>query len=413
MTVIIAGAGIGGLALALSLHEIGVPCQVYESVDELRPLGVGINVQPHAIKELEAMGLLPALDAIAVRTQEVGYFNAQGQKIWAEPRGTWAGYRWPQLSIHRGRLQFALLDAVRERLGPDAVTTGARVTGWRSTTDGVEVELEDRAGAASTVTGAALVGCDGIHSAVRRRMYPDEGLPRWSGTMLWRGVSEAPAFLTGATMAMAGDRNRKFVCYPIGESNGRAVVNWIADLRYPEDYPWKREDWNRLGDPDEILPRFENWRFDWLDVPALIAGAERIYEYPMVDRDPLPRWTAGGATLLGDAAHPMYPIGSNGATQAILDARALARAIRDRGIVEGMQAYESERRPATSRIVEANRGDGPDKVLDIVAARAPEGFARLEDVISQDELVEIAAGYKKIAGFEVESLNARPAILDA
>lgn len=215
-------------------------------------------------------------------------------------------------------------------------------------------------------------------------------------------------------MAMAGDRNRKFVCYPIGEApEGRAMVNWIADLRYPEDHPWRREDWNRLGDPDEILPRFESWRFDWLDVPALIAATERIYEYPMVDRDPLPRWTMDGATLLGDAAHPMYPIGSNGATQAILDARALARAIRDRGVAAGMAAYEDERRPATARIVEANRGDGPDRALDIVAERAPDGFARLEDVISQDELAEIAAAYKKIAGFEVESLNARPAILDA
>lgn len=413
MTVIIAGAGIGGLSLALSLHQIGVPARVFEEVDEVRPLGVGINVQPHAVKELEALGLLDDLDAIGLRTREVGYFSSHGAQIWSEPRGLAAGYRWPQLSIHRGELQMLLLRTVRERLGAGAVRTGDGVAAWEEEAGGIVVRLAG----GERVAGKVFVAADGIHSAARRHLYPNEGPPIWSGVLMWRGTTWAPSFLTGRTMAMAGCKARKFVCYPIAERDGQSgremLVNWIADLMFPADHRWLREDWRRAGRADDLLPHFGDWRFDWLDIPSIILNATQILEWPMVDRDPLPRWTHGRMTLLGDAAHPMYPIGSNGASQAILDARVLAREIRDWGAGQAaLDAYDAERRPKTGALVLANRGDGPDKVLDIVEERAPNGFDRLDDVITRAELEEIAARYKATAGMDTEALNAAPAILD-
>ena len=419
MTVLVAGAGIAGLTLALSLHRIGVPVRVFEAVGEIRPLGVGINLQPHAVRELDELGLLAGLDAIGLRTREVAYFSSHGQPVWSEPRGLTAGYDWPQFSIHRGKLQMLLLETVRERLGPDAVACGRAVTAWRETDDGVEVDLVDRetGRGAGTVSGSLFVAADGIHSSARATLYPDEGLPVWGGIVMWRGVTRGPRFLTGRSMAMTGCKPRKFVCYPIEDielEDGApgAVINWIADLKMPEDHLWRREDWNRPGDPADFLPRFESWAFDWLDIPAVIRAADRIFEYPMVDRDPLPRWTHGRMTLMGDAAHPMYPIGSNGASQAILDARVLTREILARGAVpDALTAYEAERRPATAAIVLANRADGPDKVLDVVEERAPQGFADIGDVLSREELEETASLYKRLAGFDVGALNARPPIV--
>ena len=410
MTVIIAGAGIGGLTLALSLHQIGVEARVFETVDELRPLGVGINVQPHAIKELTALGLLPELDRIGLRTAEVGYFSSHGAKIWSEPRGIAAGYRWPQFSIHRGYLQFVLLAAARERMGDGAVRTAAAVTGWTEMADGVEVHLST----GETVTGDLFVAADGIHSTARATLYPDEGVPVWSRVLMWRGTTWGSSFLTGRSMAMVGCKARKFVCYPIAEQDDRVLINWIADLMFPADHQWKREDWSRPGNAEDLLPDFGDWHFDWLDIPRVIREADQIFEWPMVDRDPLPRWSHGRMTLLGDAAHPMYPIGSNGASQGILDARVLAREIREKGAsAAALEAYDAERRPKTAAIVLANRGDGPDKVLDIVQERAPDGFAELDDVISRTELEEIALRYKATAGMDIEALNAAPSILEA
>lgn len=416
MTVIVAGAGIGGLTTALSLDQIGVDCLVLETVEEVRPLGVGINVLPHAVRELTELGLGDALEAKAVATAELAYWSKRGQAIWSEPRGREAGYRWPQLSIHRGLLQMELFQAAKSRLGPDRIRLGAHVAGWDETEQGVRVHLADRrTGAAlGSVDGRLLIAADGIHSTIRARLYPNEGPPKWNGAILWRGTTETVPFLSGRSMIMAGHEWQKFVSYPITRAapSGRATVNWVAELKYKPDHAWRREDWNRPGRLDDFLPRFEDWRFPWLDVPALIRAAPQCFEYPMVDRDPLTTWTHGRVTLLGDAAHPMYPIGSNGASQAILDARVLAREIRSNGpTAAALAAYEADRRPATSRIVLANRGNGPEQVMQLVEERAPDGYARIEDVLSPVELEEAAAGYKRIAGFDRETLNSRPPIV--
>ncbi len=417
MTVLIIGGGIAGLTTALSLHQIGVPCRVFETVDSIEPLGVGINTLPHAVRELTELGLVDALAATAIPTAELAYYSKRGQPIWSEPRGRAAGYHWPQFSIHRGALQSILLHAARDRLGPDAVVTGHHCARWEETASGVRAHFIDRHSGAErgSAEGALLIGADGIHSGVRAALYPDEGKPIWNGAILWRGVTLAKPFLTGRAMIMAGHEFQKFVAYPISreaDERGQSLINWIAERKVRPDQAWRREDWNRQGNLDDFLPQFADWRFDWLDVPATIQAAERCYEYPMVDRDPLERWTFGPVTLLGDAAHPMYPIGSNGASQAILDARVLARAFQTHGVTPtALGAYEAERRPATSRIVLANRGNGPEQVMQLVEQRAPDGYGRIEDVLTATELEGVAASYKRIAGFDRDALNERPPIV--
>lgn len=415
MSVIIVGGGIAGLSLALSLHQAGIAARVFEQVSAIRPLGVGINVQPHAVRELFEMGLEAELEAIGVRTQEVAYFSKRGRLIWSEPRGRFAGYDWPQFSVHRGMLQTMLFDAVRNRLGEAAVVTGMAAEGFQESGGKVEVMLRQSDGRLHREEADILVAGDGIHSAVRRQLFPNEGPPRWGGAVLWRGTTRAQPFLTGATMAMAGHEWQKFVTYPISQPDpetGEALINWIGELKYDPGAGWNREDWNRQGDFADFLPAFEDWRFDWLDCPSLMRAGGVCFEYPMVDRDPLERWTHGRVTLMGDAAHPMYPIGSNGASQAIIDARVLTRAFIDHGVgQEALEAYEAERRPATTRIVVANRGNGPDQVMQVVEERCGGEFDDVTEVLSRTELEQTAAAYKKLAGFDVETLNARPSLL--
>jgi 5-methylphenazine-1-carboxylate 1-monooxygenase len=417
MTVLIAGGGIGGLTLALSLHQIGVPCRVFESVPALRPLGVGINVLPHAVRELIELGLHDQLDSSGVRTRELAFFSKHGKPIWSEPRGIEAGYKWPQFSIHRGRLQQILLDTAIERLGAENILTSHHLTGWTETPDGVRADFIDKATgkSAGSYDGTLLIAADGIHSAIRQKLYPEEGAPLWNGRILWRGITRSDAFLTGRTMIMAGHEILKFVCYPISQepdADGKYDINWVAERHMPPTYEWRREDYNRAARLEEFLPWFKDWRFDWLDVPGLISNCPHAYEYPLVDRDPVDRWTFGRVTLMGDAAHPMYPIGSNGASQAILDARVLTRELLALGEVPAaLEAYEAERRPATTDLVMLNRRNGPEQVMQIVEERAPEGFNVVTDVLSQQELEDIAANYKRVAGFQVEGLNAKPPIV--
>ncbi|MFA7666944.1 MAG: flavin-dependent oxidoreductase [Burkholderiaceae bacterium] len=420
MNVLIVGGGIGGLSLALMLAARGIAVRVFEAAAELRPLGVGINVQPSAVAELTMLGLLERLDDSAVRTAEVAYYNKFGQHIWTEPRGIDAGYAVPQFSIHRGVLQMLLCDVVRERLGAQAIETGVEAIAVAPETG--QLTLRVRADGSTRVEQAdVVIAADGIHSAVRRQFYPDEGPPRFSGRILWRATSYDRPWLGGRTMVMAGHANQKLVAYPITrpDRDGRALLNWIAELQVPGGTPPK-DDWNREVPRSVFAPAFANWHFDWLDVPKLFDGAERVFEFPMVDRDPLPRWSFGRASLLGDAAHPMYPIGSNGASQAILDARVLADALADAAaagdgatpvpaaaIEAALQAYEADRLPKTARIVMANRGQGPDHVMQIAEERAPDGFGHIHDVAAHEELVEIAAGYKAVVGLEIEAVNAK------
>lgn len=406
MTVLIAGAGIAGLTLGLTLHRIGVPFRIYEAVRALRPLGVGINLQPNAVRELLDLGLGPDLDRIGVRTRQYGFYSKTGRTIWEEPRGLAAGYRWPQYSIHRGHLQMLLAERLVEQAGPGALVTGARAVGFEA--DGTLL-LEDGA-----VQGSLLIAADGIHSAIRRQMVPGEGPPIWAGAVLWRGVTQAPPFFGGAAMALAGHDTQRIVAYPISQPDARGLVamNWIAELRTDPAQGWNREDWNRKARLEDFAPAFASWRFDWLDVPALIAGAAEVYEYPMVDRDPLERWTHGRVTLMGDAAHPTYPVGSNGASQAIVDARTLGAAILAHGQTpQALAAYEAEIRPRTTAVGLANRGSGPDAVMQMVEDRCGGVFDDIDTVIPRAELAAHAERYKRLAGFSVEALNARPPII--
>ncbi|HXN63030.1 MAG TPA: FAD-dependent monooxygenase, partial [Acidimicrobiales bacterium] len=260
-----------------------------------------------------------------------------------------------------------------------------------------------------------VVAADGIHSAARRQRYPDEGPPRWNGALLWRGIAEIDPVLDGRTMIWAGHPDQKFVGYPIADlQDGRQAFNFVAELRRPDSDLAGSEDWNRLGSLDDFLPQFDEWDFGWLDVPAIIRAAPETYLFPMVDRDPVARWTFGRSTLLGDAAHPMYPIGSNGASQAILDARVLAGCVRRHAddLDQALARYEEARRPATGAIVEANRCLGPELPMLLVEQRAPEGFADIADVITPEEIGEVTEGYRRTAGFSLAALQRGTSLFD-
>ncbi|WP_353816554.1 flavin-dependent oxidoreductase [Agromyces sp. SYSU T00266] len=406
MNVVIVGAGIAGLATALSLEAAGIrDIRIFERASEIRGLGVGINLLPHAVRELTELGVADRIEALGVAPSRLAYYNRHGQAIWSEPRGLDAGYRWPQLSVHRGRLQLALVDLVRERLG-EVIETGHRLVDVTEGPDAVTATFDTEAGPVDA-TGDLVIGADGIHSALRAIRYPAEGAPPWSGLTLWRGTAVIPGYLDGRTMIMAGDGDQKFVAYPLSapDDAGLQRVNFIAERR-GEGAP--DADWNRAVDPAPIVELFRDWRFDWLDVPAAIAAADEILEYPMVDRDALPRWTFGRTTLVGDAAHAMYPNGSNGGSQAILDARTLALHLATAPTVPAaLDAYEADRRPATAALLEMTRQTGPERVMQLAYERAPGGFADVHDVIPEEELAEIAAAYKRAAGFHPDVLNSR------
>lgn len=425
MKVTIIGAGIGGLTLALALHREGIEAEVYEASESIKPLGVGINLLPHAVAELAALGLGDALGEIGVETAALAYYNHFGQRIWHEPRGRAAGYPVPQYSIHRGAFQMLLYETAVKRLGAGRIHTGQVLESVTRTGSGLMdppgqpavFTLRDRKdGTLSELSADVLVGADGIHSAVRRSFYPTGDAPRFSRRLLWRGVTEAAPYLDGRTMFMAGHQDQKFVCYPISEPlrrEGRSLINWIAELRVPgtdDDTPPK-SDWNKKVDKSVFADSFKDWRWDWIDIPSVIDGAEAIYEFPMVDKDPLPGWTRGRVTLLGDAAHPMYPIGSNGSAQAIMDTRALTLALlqfKDPSMA--LREYEADRLPRTAGIVLRNRMNGPEQVMQMAHERAPEGFTDIEQVVPHEELAAVALRYKQLAGFDPKSVVVRPAV---
>ena len=417
--VLIAGAGIGGLALALTLHEIGVPCLVLESVAALKPLGVGINVQPNAVRELYAMGFRDEdLDAIGVRTEEWALVGLNGKDVYSEPRGLSAGYRWPQYSVHRGGLQMLLYRAAVERLGADAVRTGAKVTGYRNHADGAGVTalVESRSGERQEIEGSLLIGADGIHSAVRAQMHPAQPPIHWGGAIMWRGVTRGVPIRTGASFVGFGTHRHRVVFYPISRrdpATGLADINWIAEITVDNTGGWRDGDWNRKVRHDEFLHHFEGWNHDWIDVPAMLRGAEDVYEYPMIDRDPVPTWVDGRVALMGDAAHAMYPTGSNGATQAIIDARVLGASMLAHGgaTPAALRDYDARLCKDVSALILRNRGAGPFGLLNLLDERCGGVFDDIEAVLPKAEREQFMRGYQAAAGFAMEKLNASQPIL--
>src|ERR1700722_16022168 len=405
MKAIIVGGGIGGLTPALMLRARGIGCELFEQADTIRELGVGINTLPHAIRELAGLGLLQKLDDVAIRTDVLYYLNRHGQEVWKEARGIDAGHDVPQFSIHRGRLQSVIHGAVEQRLGKEAIPTGCRLGAFTQDEGGVTAYFFDRTGAhVKTVRGDILIGADGIHSRVRETLFPDEGPPCWNGLMLWRGARDWPVFLTGRSMIVAGGVNAKVVIYPIAEGSSPAsrLTNWAVLVKVGDGNapPPRREDWSRPGKPEALMPHVARFSVPHVDVRGLIAATPEFFEYPCCDRHPLPSGSVGRATLLGGAAHPMYPVGSNGASQAILDARALADALaRAEHPRQALVAYEQKRLPMTAESVRWNRRGGPEGVIDAVEQLAPGGFTDIEKVLSYSQREAIVRGYANKAGF--------------
>jgi 2-polyprenyl-6-methoxyphenol hydroxylase-like FAD-dependent oxidoreductase len=417
--ILIAGAGIGGLTTALALHAAGFTnIHIFETSSTLTTLGVGINVQPSAVLILRNLGLIEALEKTGIKTQELNFYNRHGDSILSEPRGMHAGYAVPQFSIHRGEFQMLLLSAVKERLGEDTLHLNHALTGFDQTDESITARFSQRKDGMpaeiSSVTGGVLIAADGINSTARKLLYPGEGPPRFSGRILWRGCIERDEYLTGASMVWAGHADQKFIAYPISQrsaNKGKSLINWIAELRIRDkadvDLTPPKTDWTKAVKKDVFAGPFATWRCGGLEMADLINNTEKVFEFPMSDRDPVEKWSFGRLTLMGDAAHAMYPIGSNGASQAIIDAETLAKHLSssNSSIPEALTAYELERLPPTAKIVMANRANGPDHVLQLAEERAPDGFGSVYDVIPKEELEEIGRVYKKVAGFEMNTVN--------
>jgi len=413
--VLIAGGGIGGLSVALTLHQIGVPCLVFESVQNLRPLGVGINLQPNAVRELYELGLgAGELDRIGLQTREWALVGLNGKQVYTEPRGLLAGYKWPQYSVHRGGLQMLLYATVVERLGADAIRTGMAVTGYRNHADGrgVSALIETRDGRRLEIEGSLLVGADGLHSAVRAQMHPNQPPIQWGGAIMWRGVTPGLPIRTGASFVGLGTHRHRVVFYPISHPDpvtGLAAINWIAEITVDNSGGWTTGDWNRQVEIESFIHHFEDWKYDWLDVPAMLRGADAVFEYPMIDRDPVPTWVDGSVVLLGDAAHVMYPTGSNGASQAVVDARVLGAAMLEHGVTrEALQAYDAQLCGEISSVILRNRGAGPFGLLNLLDERCGGAFDDIDAVIPPAEREAFMSRYQAAAGFAKDRLNAAP-----
>jgi len=410
--VLIAGGGIAGLSLALTLHQIGVQARVYEAASEIRPLGVGINLQPNAVRELFDLGLgAEVLDRVGLPAREWALVGLNGNDIHAEPRGIEAGYRWPQYAVHRGAFHMALHQAVRDRLGEGAVVTGARAQGYAQDADGVTLHLSRADGRHSEARGALLIGADGIHSAIRAQMHPDQGPIHWGGALMWRGTVRARPLRTGSSFVGLGTGRQRMVIYPIShpDAEGRALINWIAEVTVDSTGGWSGERWFEPAEIGDFVHHFEAFRYPWLDVPALLAASGAAWMNPMIDRDPVPAWVEGRVALMGDAAHAMYPTGSNGASQAIVDARVIGAKMLAHGVGPGaLSAYDAELCGPVSELVLRNRNAGPFGLLDIVDDRCAGVFDDIDTVIPPEERAAFIAGYKAAAGFAIDRLNAAP-----
>ena len=411
--VIIAGGGIAGFAMALTLHQIGVSCLVIEQVEEIRPLGVGINLQPNAIRELHDLGFTGTdLDAIGVPAREWALVGMNGQEIYAEPRGTHAGYHWPQYAAHRGKFQMMLYERFRSLAGEKAIRLGSRVTGYEVQPDGTVAAIIETPDGILRETASLLIAADGIHSAIRAQMHPAQPPIHWGGAMLWRGTSLAKPVRTGSSFIGLGTHRHRMVIYPISAPDpetGMALINWIAEVTYDDVDHADRSGWFTRVEIDDFIHHFEDWTYDWLDVPALIRSADAAYENPMIDRDPVPCWVDGPVALMGDAAHPMYPTGSNGASQAIVDARVLGAKFLEHGVTAtALAAYDAQLCQPVSEVVLRNRGAGPFGLLNMVNDRCGGIFDDIDEVIPSAERAEFMARYKTAAGFARDTLNAAP-----
>ncbi len=415
--VLIAGGGIGGLTTALTLHQIGVPFTVFEASREIAPLGVGINIQPNAVRELSDLGIgREALDRVGVPALEWALVGLNGNDIYSEPRGLKAGYRWPQYAAHRGMLHVLLYETLLERAGPDAVKLGHRVAGYEKHSDGSVIAIVQRNdGSQTRAAGSLLIGADGIHSAVRAQMHPNQSPINWGGAVMWRGTTKAMPIRTGSSFVGLGTHRQRVVFYPISHPHpqtGLATINWIAELTLDNSQGWQSNAWFRPVQIESFIHHFDGWTYDWLDVPDLLRRADVAYENPMIDRDPVPTWQDGPVALLGDAAHAMYPTGSNGASQAIVDARILGASILAHGVSEfALAAYDERLCDPISQLVLRNRGAGPFGLLNIVDERCGGRFDNIDDVVPPAERNEFMSRYKAAAGFAIEQLNgAKPTI---
>jgi 5-methylphenazine-1-carboxylate 1-monooxygenase len=395
MNVAIVGGGIAGLALALGLHRHGICATVYEAVPEIKELGVGITLLPHAVRELGTLGLLEEIKAAGIENRASGFYNRFGQKLYSEARGLYAGYEHPEIGIHRGRLHAILYAVAKGRLGRAHIRTGHQLVGLHQDAAGVDLMFKDQA----CVRADIVVACDGVNSTIRRQFYPEDRVA-FTGINTWRGVTRRKPILDGRTYLRVGAlKTGKMVIYPIADfEDGTQLINWVAELERDGS---AANDWNKGGRKVDVLPIFESFRFDWLDVAALIEDADTVLEYPMVDKDPIDQWTFGRVTFAGDAAHPMYPRGSNGSAQALVDARTLADLLAQLADpMETLKAYEAERAPATAAVVLANRSSPPDiiniTVEELVGDRP---FDDLDNYISQHELRALSDRYKQVAGF--------------
>lgn len=414
--VVIAGGGIAGLVLALTLHEIGVPCTVLESVSEIRPLGVGINLQPNAVRELGELGIgSEALDAVGIPAREWALVGLNGKEIYAEARGKFAGYNWHQYAVHRGKFHLMLYAQVLERLGPDAVRLGHKVTGYRTEADGTVTALIERTdGTKDEMRASLLIGADGIHSAIRAQMHPDQPPIHWGGTIMWRGTARAKPIRTGSSFVGLGTSRHRVVFYPISQPDdqGLADINWIAEQTFDSSHDWAKSGWFRAVDMSAFAHEFDGFVYDWFDLLALLAQSEMAYENPMIDRDPIPTWIDGPVALMGDAAHPMYPTGSNGASQAIIDARVIGRAMIAHGVTSAaLHAYDEQLCAPIGQVAMRNRSAGPFGLLDMVDARCGGHFDSIDAIIPAEERAAFMLAYQQAAGFAKEQLNAAPSII--
>ncbi len=410
--VLIAGGGIAGLTLALTLHQVGVPFRVYEASREMKPLGVGINLQPHGVRELIDLGITEAdLDGVGLPALEWALVGLNGCEVHAEPRGRAAGYHWPQYAVHRGQFHMMLYRKLLDRAGPECVVLGARVTGYSASAGGVLAQITRADGTMTQDEGALLIGADGIHSRIRAQMHPDQPPINWGGAVMWRGTVRAKPLRGASSFIGLGTHRQRMVIYPISPvgPDGTALINWIAEVTLDNSGGWPDDAWFKPVEVADFIDHFDRYRYDWLDVPAMLRAADCAYENPMIDRDPVPTWVDGPVALMGDAAHAMYPTGSNGASQAIVDARVIGAQMLAHGVTpQALAAYDAQLCGPVSQLVLRNRGAGPFGLLNLLDDRCGGVFDDIETVLPKAEREAFLMNYRSAAGFAMDTLNAAP-----